>query len=388
MDQARESVPSDSDKPSRWTSAVRRTGRGRPSMEVLSGLFLPSAAWEMRSIGFPWTRLEDEPFSFGTLFRNVRRKDVSPATCMRQVEEIYSKSGGSAEGDRIMAWFKDALADGADKSDEIANKWLAQAPGDWACFSANLKPSDPWPGHFISTYVEIENASSAANRVLANGRFSELGGLVCSNPSLSPYWHSSVLNDLACSKQLADSLKPRLKAWIQLELDLIARFALESPSAVRSIPICGEFDSLLTGRWTDPGAAWLGHAIALTGTRSVVDLHKLLISNQPRGASPSKATLDRWSSAKQFPQQGPQLQAFVDRVSACAHLYRSSLSPGEVAEALRTHYFVAQRLNRTIWVASRLYIEPRNALAEWLRRWRLHRSAGRSAKDTPALTNG
>lgn len=327
---------------------------------VFSGLFLPSVEWEMKAEGFPWHEMESEPGDFGTLARNLRRRDVSPQRLMKQAIEALKALGQDNERAITFANALEAgLHAGALESNEIADRISGELPGLWGCFIAGIREEPTYPTAFMRAYVEIELASKRADAALVVGDFRNAAALVRADPMLNLFWRNHDLDVLATAQTERETLRPRLHAWLQLQLSVVARQAVRHPGAIQAQELCGKYSDLLTGHQIQPGVSWLRMAKRLAGAASLAQLREQLLLNSTDPASlPSEATFKRWNRGIIFPQRTDQLRTFIERVAARGHIYRPVLAANKICDALVRMYVTAHRLNHVGFFASLLWQEP------------------------------
>lgn len=329
------------------TSARRRLTPGRPTAYQFQGLFLPSIEWEMKSEGFPWHELENEPNELGTLIRNLRRQDVDPTGSLLKVLPIIQKMMPPSTAVQFEALAR-AVEEGS-----VTDEMLAKMPGKWASFRMGAaKDKSP----YLDEYVQIEDQCQGADTALHEGNYRRASELVRSIPSLRQYWSEEALQDLASATTINEALRPRLQAWLQLQVDVLAKWSMREPRALQTQHHCGNFAYLLTDLRDDdsaaPGALWLRAMIRLTKAKSLAEMIEQVRNETLHSDLPSEATIKRWSRASMFPVQSPKLENFVERVSRRAVIADSNLNHSEVFESAMWYHWAARRFDSMLWFAT------------------------------------
>lgn len=336
-------------------SAQHRLTPGRPTTYKFYGLFLPSIEWEMKIEGIAWYDLENEPNELGTLFRNMRRQDVDPTHCLLSV---MPRILGKMPPD-IAAQFEavvQALKEGA-----VTDEPSTQLPGKWAYFrmgAANSKSP------FFDEYVRIEAESQAADAALYGGDFRRAAQLIQGNSSLRPYWNDAALQGLANATTHDKTLRPRLWAWLQLQVSVLAKWSMREP-AMQVQQDCGSLSDLLSGLRDDddssaPGAQWLRTMVRLTRAKSLAKM-LALVRYEADLDLPSEATIKRWSRGSIFPVSSPKLEKFAQRVIDRAVINDPKVNRAEVFESVKWYYWAARRFNSLLWFATMLHSESPTA---------------------------
>lgn len=323
---------------------------GRPTTYQFQGLFLPTIEWEMKTEGIAWHEMENEPNELGTLFRNMRRQDVDPTDSLFKLLPIIQKKMLPS----VAAQFE--VAAQAAKEGTFTDELLAQMPGGWVLFCMG---ASNWKTPYFDEYVHIEAESKAADAALHDGDFRRVADLVQNNSRLSPYWSDAALQCLASATTHDQTLRPRLLAWLQLQVDVLAKWSIRDRRALQAQQDCGSLEYLLTELRSDdsaaPGALWLRAMVLLTKAKS---LPKMLeqIRNKPNLSDlPSEATIKRWNRGIKFPMPSPKLEKFVERVSFRAAIADRSLKQPEVFESARWYYWAARRFDSILWFATLLH---------------------------------
>jgi len=325
----------------------QRSTPGRPTKYQLEGLFLPSIAWEMKSEGFPWHELENEPNELGTLFRNMRRQDVDPRDSLRSILSMVQEALPSSTAAQFQA------AAQAVKDGKFTDDLLAQLPGNWACFRMGT-PDMKSP--YFSEYVLVEAESKPADAALHEGNYRHAAELLQNNERLRRYWNEETIKGLASATTPAETLRPRLRAWLQLQVDVLAKWSTQDPVALQTQRDCGSLENLLTGLRDDaqvaPGAMWLRAMTRLTKAHSLAEMLALVRKETDPSTLPSEATIKRWSRGSQFPVPSQKLEKFVQRVSRRAAIADQNLSYAGVFESARWYYWAAKRFHSVLWFAT------------------------------------
>lgn len=328
-------------------SVRQRPTPGRPTKYQFEGLFLPSIAWEMKSEGFPWHELENEPNELGTLFRNIRRQDVDPRDSLRSILSKVHEALPSSTAAQFQAAAR-AVKDG-----KFTDDLLAQLPGNWACFCMGA-PNVKSP--YFNEYVLVEAECKTADAALHEGNYRHAAELVQNSARLHRYWNEETIKSLASATTPAETLRPRLRAWLQLQVDVLAKWSTQDPVALQTQRDCGSLENLLTGLREDaqaaPGAMWLRAVTRLTKAHSLTGMLALVRKETDPSTLPSEATIKRWSRGSQFPVPSQKLETFVQRVSRRAAIADQNLTYAGAFESVRCYYWAAQRFNSVLWFAT------------------------------------
>jgi hypothetical protein len=339
-------------------SAQHRLTPGRPTTYQFYGLFLPSIEWEMKIEGFAWSDLENETNELGTLFRNMRRQDVDPThSLLSALPKILEKMPPN-----VAAPFEAAVEACIEGSS--TDEPFTQLPGKWAYFrmgAANSKSP------FFDEYVRIEAESQAADAALYEGDFRRAAELIQGNSSLRPYWNDAALQVLANATTHDKTLRPRLWAWLQLQVSVLAKWSICGP-AMQVQQDCGCLADLLNGLRDDdssaPGAQWLRAMVRLTRTKSLAKMLALVRYEADLCDLPSEATIKRWSRGSIFPVPSPKLEKFAERVIVRAAIADPKVDRAEVLESVKWYYWAARRFNSLLWFATMLHSESPTASQE------------------------
>jgi len=327
--------------------------RGRPKRESFFGLFLPSVEWEYKIEEIPLRKLEDE-LAFGTIARNVRRKDVDldaprqKAGLRRALEKAQGKPGSE-------------LLLAATNEDRRATEAILSM-GPWASVAMTLGDAG-WMQ--VKEYARLEPLCAGANEALAASDL-ELAALqVDACPALRVYWRHDGLERLADSGSMEASVVPRLAAYLELQIACLARIAVEDEEGLRSQSLLGSFDQLLEDRFSTPGAALMVRIRLYADAKSRARLMDQAISGlEPMvrlgkpGAEqlelPSEKTLNRWFAGEIFPGEcrlWPLVMAVV------RHKHPSPADASEAAkreaQSILTLFRVARRFDSALEWAGR-----------------------------------
>lgn len=352
-------------------------GRGRPKPHAFCGLFLPSIEWEMKMEGFPWHQMETEPGAVGTLFRNMRRKDVSPRTFVTNLRDAIQALGPCNDQARALCEvLADALSGEEVLSDAAADLALTCMPGLWGSFVAGMCDDGDWPTPFMKAYAEIERLSPEVDAALAAGEFAATASLVRSKPALRRYWSDGQLEVLACATTAQETLGARLHAWLQLQLSVVAARATCSNGSIEAQQLCGAYATLLDGGVLAPGARWLSAAKRLAGARTLVQLRTQLTADgtDPR-ALPSEATVKRWSRGSLFPQRSEALRTFIERVADRAHVHAPEVLTHQASSALVRSYGAALRFHHAAGFARLLSPDAGAYMRQSFTDWCAHQAS-------------
>ncbi len=349
-------------------------GRGRPTKLAFSGLFLPSIEWEMKIEGLRLHEMEAAPGDVGTLFRHLRRRDVSVSRIAKLALSAVQQR--PLESDKAKAFAETVgavMQSGTRLSDQAADRITANLPGPWGCFLLGMRDDAEFPTVFMKKYVETEAASKEADASLALGDFATTAALVRSHPVLRFYWCEEDLDTLARAQNLSETLRPRLHAWLQLQLSIVAQGAVRNPESVQAQELCGNWMELLADDLVLPGKHWLRMAKELIGAKSLPKLHQqLLLNGTDPKTLPSNATIKRWSRGVIFPQRTEALQTFIDRVAARAHINRPSVEIDLAYFAVVQAYCAANRFHHAGLMAAHLGSGPAGKMRQSFGFWSEH----------------
>lgn len=341
--------------------------RGRPKRCEFTGIFLPSVEWEMAIEGQPWHELESHPGSVGTLFRHCRREDVSLGQMLKTmrcaIDELEPRTEAAGQLVQVFkAQISDLLAnpDGAlQQREAIHDKWK------W--FLSGVAPDEHFPTYFMRRYVEVESASMDAAAAFSRGKYQRAAELIAATPSLQLFWRPQDLDALALAQSVDETKHLRLRAWLELQLSIVADRAMTSAPSTQAQRLCGAWSDLLAGEVLQPGKHWLRRAKELAGAASLSDLLQQLTAAGTATASlPSEATIKRWSSGSVFPPVHHALGAFATRVAERAHVRRPSLSSEHARDALVRTYSAANRFRHVGIAAEVLGLAPQEVRQSYL----------------------
>lgn len=344
-----------------------RQFRGRPKKVEFSGLFLPSIAWEKKMGGLPPIEFEELPGDVGTMFRHARRKDVSTRRFADFLQELLKHPLLIAKTEP----FLEALVQPDGQiSDQVANQILEVLPGDWGCYLLGMRDDPDFPTAHMRRYREVEVHSKAADAALAVGDFGRTADIVCDHPNLRIYWRDEVLSALAQARDLGETLRPRLRAWLQLQISILAERAVRNAETLQAQQITGSWEFLMTGDRIQPGKHWVGMVKRLVGARSVPDLLRQLQSNITNvEALPSEITVKRWGSGSVLPPFNETLQVFIERVGARAHIHQPSVSSDQAYSAVLKAHAAATRIHHLGSMAALVETNPSDAMRQSFRWW-------------------
>lgn len=301
----------------------------------------------MKSNGFAWHELENAPNELGTLIRNMRRQDVDPTGSLLSVLPIIQKIMPSSAAVQFEA-FARAFGEGS-----VTDELLAQMPGVWASFRMGASKGKP---PYLDEYVLIEAQCQGVDAALHEGNYRRAAELIQSIPSLRQYWSDDALQGLASATTINEILRPRLQAWLQLQVDVLAKWSMRDPRALQAQHHCGNLAYLLTALRDDdsaaPGALWLRAMIRLTKAKSLAKMIEQVRKETHFSDLPSEATIKRWSRASIFPVQSLKLEKFVERVSRRAVIADFKLDHSEVFESAMWYHWAARRFDSMLWFAT------------------------------------
>lgn len=331
--------------------AKRRLTPGRPTTYQFDGLFLPSIPWELKTEGIAWYEMENGPNELGTLFRNLRRHDVDHMRSFQSVLPHILKKMPPSTAEQF------AAAAQAAKEGAFTDELLEQMPGSWACYRMGaVNGRSP----YVDEYVLIEAESKAAEKIMQKGNYRQAAELVQNNSNLRHYWSGDALQGLADATTPNETLRPRLQAWLQLQVDVLAKWSMREQKALQAQHHCGSLECLLTGLQNKdaaaPGSQWLRAMVSLTEAKSLARMLKQVRNETDPRHLPSEATIKRWSRGSMFPVPSPKLEKLVDRVSHRAAIAKPSVDRSELFESLRWYYWAARRFDSILWFASLLYV--------------------------------
>lgn len=304
----------------------------------------------MKTEGIAWHELENEPKEIGTLFRNMRRQDVDPTDSLFKLLPIIQKKMPPS----VAVQFE--VAARAAKEGTFTDELLIQMPGGWAYFCMGAAN---WKSPYFDEYVRIEAESKTADAALNDGDFRRVADLVQNNSSLSQYWSDAALQCLASATTHDQTLRPRLQAWLQLQVDVLAKWSMLEQIALQAQHHCGSLEYLLNELRTDgsaaPGALWLRAMRRLTKAESLAKMLEQIRYKTNLSDLPSGATIKRWSRGSTFPMPSPKLEKFVERVCSRAAIADKNVESGEVSQSAWCYHWAASRLDSILWFATLLH---------------------------------
>lgn len=331
-------------------SVRRRLTPGRPTIYQFEGLFLPAIPWELKTEGIAWYEMENEPNELGTLFRNLRRHDVDLTSSLHSVLPRILKQMPPRTAEQFVA------AAQAAKKGVLTAELLEQMPGNWACFrmgAANGKSP------YVDEYVLIESESKAAETAMQEGNYRRAAELVQNNSSLRRHWSDDALQGLADARTPNETLRPRLQAWLQLQVDVLAKWSMREQKALQAQHNCGNLEYLLAELHNEdavaPGAQWLRAMVRLTEAKSLARMLKQVRNETDPRHLPSEATIKRWSRGSMFPVLSPKLEKFVERVSHRAAIAKPSVDRSALFESSMWYHWAARRFDSILWFAALLH---------------------------------
>lgn len=300
----------------------------------------------MKAEGIRWHELENEPNELGTLFRNMRRRDVDPTHSLFNVLEVILEKMPP----RAAAQFEEATR--AVQADKFTDELLALMPGNWACFrmgAAEMK--SPYFDEYVLLEVEVKNADVAFHE----GDYFLAAQMIQGNPELRQYWSDEVLQSLMDSRTPNETLRPRLQAWLQLQISVLAKWSIHDLKALRAQRQCDSLEYLLNGVRKDgssaPGAQWLRSMRRLTVSQTPVEMISVVRKETATNELPSEATFKRWNRGESFPKSSAKLEKFVKRVSQRAALAEPAADTEEVFESARWYHWAARRFDSMLFFA-------------------------------------
>ena len=310
--------------------------KGRPTKVGFSGLFLPSIEWEMKLDEIPWRELEDCP-KLGTLMRNARRQDTIP-----NVVKMKAAFRNLCFGDEFASVQSHSLLRALD-GDETALLQVEKM-GFWSWFT--LGQTEPFSA-FSKTYVALEPACALANALLASGQFVDAASEVKKSAEISIYWRHGSLDSLARAQSVEQTLAPRLKAWLELQMSILAKVSLTNEIAVESESRCGPFMKMLTGSPAKPGKTMMQHIQQFAGLGSLAKLKDATSNFCAERQFPSDATFNRWCSGGIFPSH-KRLEPFLHAV---AQLNSAKCQGKPGGQLLFAQFYVARRFTAVLGMA-------------------------------------
>ena len=241
------------------------------------------------------------------------------------------------------------------EGDDSALRQLIQL-GLWNCFILGQKESF---SVFTKTYAELEPACGTASELLASGRFVDAASEVTKNPEISIFWRHGALDSFATAQSLEQTLAPRLKAWLELQMSVLAKVSLTNEFAIASQNMCGLFANMLLGSPAKPGKTMMRHFQHFAGLESLAKLKAATSNLCAEQHFPSDATFNRWCSGSIFPAQ-KRLEPFLQAIGQLG----SAQLPGKPGEQLLwTQFYVARRFTAVLGMAD-LFCHTGTAAAE------------------------
>ena len=310
--------------------------KGRPAKLGFSGLFLPCIEWEMKLEEIPWRDLEDCP-KVGTLMRNARRQDTAPDAL--KLEAMITKM---ASGDQLASPQLQLLLH-ALHADDIALRQVEQL-GAWSCFVLGQRETF---SAFSKAYSELEPACARVNEILAAGKFADAASEVMNTAEISIFWRHRAAEFLAKAQSVEQTLAPRLKAWLELQMSVLAKVSLTNEIAKASQCLCGSFRNMLTGSPAKPGKIIMRHFQQFSGLGSLASLKAAVADLCVELQFPSDATFNRWCSGSIFPAQ----KRFEPFLRAAGHLGADKLQGQSYEQLLFAQFYVARRFTAVLAIA-------------------------------------
>lgn len=301
----------------------------------------------MKTEGIAWHEMENQPNEVGTLFRNLRRQDVDPTRSLLSLLPIIQEKMPV----RTAAQFKAAAQ--TVNAGAFTDELLAKMPGNWACFRMGaVNGRSP----YLDEYVLIEAEGQAADAALHEGDYRRAAELIQSGSGLRQYWSDEALQGLASATTPNETLHPRLQAWLQLQVGVLAKWSMRDQRALQAQHYCGNLESLLAEVRADdsaaPGTRWLHAMVRLTKAQSLAKMLALVRNETALCDLPSEATIKRWSRGSLFPMPSLKLEKFMERVSRRAAIADRNVDPAKVLESARWYYWAARRFDSVLWFAT------------------------------------
>lgn len=281
--------------------------RGRPKPWSFSGLFLPSMEWEFNVEEIPMRMLEEDPH-FGTPMRHLRRKTGKPPESMLllQMKHAFERIPDSEVKQAFVAAFDgdpDAMA-------------TLQHMRPWDLFTAAPgRPNQPHP----LEYARIESLCRVADEALQAGNYRRAADAVLSQEELRSFWSDEALEALAASRTLAETVLPRLAAYLELQMSCLARVSVMEHFASPLTWACGEFAPVIQddGR---PGRHFMRYCLGLTRAKTQAAFMEIVAdASEADGRLPEIATIKRWFSGCVFPPEAsitPVIHALMRWITA------------------------------------------------------------------------
>lgn len=342
---------------------------GRPTKFEFWGVFLPSLEWEMKLNGTPVRAMEDDP-TFGTLIRNQRRMDVD-TTSPDQIRSLC----------RILELSEHpvALRLIAALNGDMQAQLDVEAIGRWQCFTQSGSRLSP----FEKEYASLESHCACADKAVQSGDFAGAAALIGNSEMLLPYWRNGSLDQMAQAESAEQTYEPRLVAWLELQMSVLAKLTVSNLEAVECQKLSGSFENLLEGLPVKPFARWIRCLQNFSGAKSQSKFYSLAISSTEAEPFAGEATFKRWFSGSTVPSEKQALELMQSVVRTTVGDTDACANDRLLAErAFQAQFWVARRIDGAIRFASLINpqsVEKRLAAAsvsEWAKEsfnhWKSH----------------
>ncbi len=227
--------------------------------------------------------------------------------------------------------------------DDIALCQVEQL-GAWSWFVHGQ--TEPFSA-FSKAYAELDPVCARANGLLAAGKFVDVASEILNTDAISVFWRHGALDELAKAQSVEQTLTPRLKAWLELQMSVLAKVSLNNETAVASQDICGSFRSMLTESPPKPGKTMMKHYQQFSGLASLAKLKCAVADLCDESQFPSDATFNRWCSGGIFPAQ----RRFEPFLQALAQLGSKQLRGQSGEQLLFAPFYVARRFTAVLAMA-------------------------------------
>ncbi|MCD2514592.1 hypothetical protein [Comamonas endophytica] len=146
---------------------------------------------------------------------------------------------------------------------------------------------------------------------------------------------------------MEQTLAPRLKAWLELQMSILAKVSLTNGIAIASQGICGSFRNMLIGSPAKPGQTMLRHFQHFACLGSLAKLKDAVADLCAEPQFPSDATFIRWCSGSIFPAQ----KRFEPFLQALAQLGAEQFLGQSGEQLLFAQFYVARRFTAVLAMA-------------------------------------
>lgn len=316
--------------------------------------------------GTSWRVLEDDP-GIGTFVRNMRRRDVHPESLIAKEKllEYFNKQNSNSSIKVLI----NAL-EGDEKSIKIIEKM-----GEWESFTMGVEATGKL-SIFQQQYKELEPHCHEADIQLKSENYSEVSKLIRDSSILNKYWKNDYLEKLSKSKNLDETLSPRISAWLELQISIISKYSTTNKYALEYQKISSDFDQLISrinNKPIKPGAQWIRCVQKISGEKTLSNLLQMAIGKTDSENLPSEINFKRWCNGSLFPSEINAEEFIIRITNSISNKSNNFTKPTPIQLALWSQYLIAKRLSFVLDFANSLinsekierHLTPSNA-SEWM----------------------